>query len=37
MGVLEPWSIDQPHAQGIITRFNIMQMSELGVNSALLK
>jgi len=27
---VEPWSIDQPHAQDIMAVFNIKQMSELG-------
>jgi len=31
MGVLEPWSIDQSHTQGIMIMFNIKQMSELGI------
>jgi len=26
---VEPWSIDQPHTQGIMIMFNIKQMSEL--------
>ena len=28
---MEPWSIDQPHTQGIMIMFNIKQMSELGI------
>jgi len=28
---VELWSIDQTHAQGIMTVFNVKQMSELGI------